>query len=151
MRIHGHREGEEGWPGVTGLPLRPGETEGPSPRVRTPSLAVSGTAYHSSLGRTPLGTPYVLSRNLSPNLLNRASPLAFNAAHSSVGADGPDPFAHGVDVQISNLDYRLSRKELQQLMQEAFSRHGKVSFHCLCCLCSSPCCISRCARLTHHT
>uniref|UniRef100_A0A8C2S768 Meiosis regulator and mRNA stability factor 1 n=1 Tax=Capra hircus TaxID=9925 RepID=A0A8C2S768_CAPHI len=27
---------------------------------------------------------------------------------------------------ISNLDYRLSRKELQQLMQEAFSRHGKV-------------------------
>nr|XP_020727878.1 meiosis arrest female protein 1 isoform X3 [Odocoileus virginianus texanus] len=66
------------------------------------------------------------SRSLSPNLLNRASPLAFNAAHSSVGADCPDPFAHGVDVQISNLDYRLSRKELQQLMQEAFSRHGKV-------------------------
>uniref|UniRef100_A0A8C2S8E4 Meiosis regulator and mRNA stability factor 1 n=1 Tax=Capra hircus TaxID=9925 RepID=A0A8C2S8E4_CAPHI len=29
-------------------------------------------------------------------------------------------------VVISNLDYRLSRKELQQLMQEAFSRHGKV-------------------------
>ncbi|KAM9725860.1 meiosis regulator and mRNA stability factor 1 isoform 3-T3 [Dama dama] len=66
------------------------------------------------------------SRSLSPNLLNRASPLAFNAVHSSVGADCPDPFAHGVDVQISNLDYRLSRKELQQLMQEAFSRHGKV-------------------------
>ena len=73
-------------------------------------------------------TRYVLSRSLSPNLLNRASPLAFNAAHSSVGADCPDPFAHGVDVQISNLDYRLSRKELQQLMQEAFSRHGKVTF-----------------------
>ncbi|XP_027384013.1 meiosis regulator and mRNA stability factor 1 isoform X2 [Bos indicus x Bos taurus] len=73
----------------------------------------------------------IASRQVSPLLTaqpwsSRASPLAFNAAHSSVGADGPDPFAHGVDVQISNLDYRLSRKELQQLMQEAFSRHGKV-------------------------
>ncbi|XP_055417417.1 meiosis regulator and mRNA stability factor 1 isoform X3 [Bubalus kerabau] len=73
----------------------------------------------------------IASRQVSPLLTaqpwsSRASPLAFNAAHSSVGADCPDPFAHGVDVQISNLDYRLSRKELQQLMQEAFSRHGKV-------------------------
>ena len=51
---------EEGWPGVTGLLLRPGETEGPGPRVSMPSLAVSGTAYHSSLGRTPLGTPVTL-------------------------------------------------------------------------------------------
>lgn len=74
---------------------------------------------------------YVLSRSMSPNLLNRASPLAFNAANSSVGADCPDPFANGADIQISNLDYRLSRKELQQLMQEAFSRHGKVTFSLL--------------------
>ncbi|KAM9584123.1 meiosis regulator and mRNA stability factor 1 isoform 3-T4 [Trichechus inunguis] len=65
-------------------------------------------------------------RNVSPNLLNRASPLAFNIANSSSGADCPDPFANGADIQISNIDYRLSRKELQQLMQEAFSRHGKV-------------------------
>lgn len=64
---------------------------------------------------------------MSPNLLNRASPLAFNVANSSVGADSPDPFANGADVQISNIDYRLSRKELQQLLQEAFSRHGKVT------------------------
>ncbi|XP_007954668.1 meiosis regulator and mRNA stability factor 1 [Orycteropus afer afer] len=66
------------------------------------------------------------SRSMSPNLLNRASPLAFNIANSSSGADCPDPFANGADIQISNIDYRLSRKELQQLMQEAFSRHGKV-------------------------
>ncbi|XP_026898990.1 meiosis regulator and mRNA stability factor 1 isoform X8 [Acinonyx jubatus] len=65
-------------------------------------------------------------RSMSPNLLNRASPLAFNIANSSIGADSPDPFANGADIQISNIDYRLSRKELQQLMQEAFSRHGKV-------------------------
>ncbi|XP_055265521.1 meiosis regulator and mRNA stability factor 1 isoform X2 [Moschus berezovskii] len=73
----------------------------------------------------------IASRQVSPLLTaqpwsSRASPLTFNAAHSSVGADCTDPFAHGVDVQISNLDYRLSRKELQQLVQEAFSRHGKV-------------------------
>ncbi|XP_016051724.1 PREDICTED: meiosis arrest female protein 1 isoform X2 [Miniopterus natalensis] len=47
-------------------------------------------------------------------------------ANSSIGAKCPDPFANGADIQISNIDYRVSRKELQQLMQEAFSRHGKV-------------------------
>lgn len=66
------------------------------------------------------------SRSLSPNLSNRASPLAFNLASSSSGASHPDPFANGADIQVSNVDYRLSRKELQQLIQEAFSRHGKV-------------------------
>ncbi|XP_047636403.1 meiosis regulator and mRNA stability factor 1 isoform X4 [Phacochoerus africanus] len=66
------------------------------------------------------------SRSMSLNPFNRASPLAFNVANSSVAADCPDPFANGADIQISNIDYRLSRKELQQLMQEAFSRHGKV-------------------------
>ncbi|XP_015101434.1 meiosis regulator and mRNA stability factor 1 isoform X5 [Vicugna pacos] len=75
----------------------------------------------------PLLTPQSWSsRSMSPNLLNRASPLAFNVASSSISADCPDPFANGADIQISNIDYRLSRKELQQLMQEAFSRHGKV-------------------------
>jgi hypothetical protein len=70
----------------------------------------------------------VFSRSMSPNLLNRASPLAFNVATSNSGADCPDPFANGADIQVSNIDYRLSRKELQQLIQEAFSRHGKVPF-----------------------
>ncbi|XP_063479783.1 meiosis regulator and mRNA stability factor 1 isoform X16 [Symphalangus syndactylus] len=66
------------------------------------------------------------SRSMSPNLFNRASPLAFNIANSSTEGDCPDPFANGADVQVSNIDYRLSRKELQQLLQEAFARHGKV-------------------------
>ncbi|XP_062955756.1 meiosis regulator and mRNA stability factor 1 isoform X3 [Cynocephalus volans] len=66
------------------------------------------------------------SRSVSPNLLNRASPLAFNVASSSSGADCLDPYANGADIQVSNIDYRLSRKELQQLVHEAFSRHGKV-------------------------
>ncbi|XP_072466432.1 meiosis regulator and mRNA stability factor 1 isoform X5 [Notamacropus eugenii] len=65
------------------------------------------------------------SRSGSPNLLNRASPLTFSITNPS-STDCPDPFANGADIQISNIDYRLSRKELQQVMQEAFSRHGKV-------------------------
>ncbi|XP_054990714.1 meiosis regulator and mRNA stability factor 1 isoform X2 [Sorex araneus] len=79
----------------------------------------------------PLHAPQAWSRSVSPSLLNRASPLAFNVAGSSGsggggGGDCPDPFVNGADVQVSNLDYRLSRKELQQLLLEAFSRHGKV-------------------------
>uniref|UniRef100_A0A4W3IHA5 Meiosis regulator and mRNA stability factor 1 n=1 Tax=Callorhinchus milii TaxID=7868 RepID=A0A4W3IHA5_CALMI len=54
------------------------------------------------------------SRNLSPSLSNRSSPLS------------ADPFANGADIQISNLDYRMSRKELQQILHDIFSRHGKV-------------------------
>ncbi|XP_057342950.1 meiosis regulator and mRNA stability factor 1 isoform X2 [Manis pentadactyla] len=73
----------------------------------------------------------IASRQVGPLLTSqswssRTSPLAFNIANSSIGADCPDPFANGADIQISNIDYRVSRKELQQLMQEAFSRHGKV-------------------------
>nr|XP_056722224.1 meiosis regulator and mRNA stability factor 1 [Euleptes europaea] len=66
------------------------------------------------------------SRSVSPNLSNRSSPLTFNIISHSSSTEGPDPFANGTDIQVSNLDYRLSRKELQQILQEAFSRHGKV-------------------------
>ncbi|XP_015265164.1 PREDICTED: meiosis arrest female protein 1 [Gekko japonicus] len=66
------------------------------------------------------------SRSVSPNLSNRSSPLTFNIINHSSSTEGPDPFANGTDIQVSNLDYRLSRKELQQILQETFSRHGKV-------------------------
>ncbi|XP_068002974.1 meiosis regulator and mRNA stability factor 1 isoform X5 [Melanerpes formicivorus] len=66
------------------------------------------------------------SRSMSPNLSNRSSPLTFNVVNHTSGTDCPDPFANGADIQVSNLDYRLSRKELQQNLQEIFSRHGKV-------------------------
>uniref|UniRef100_A0A2K6N967 Meiosis regulator and mRNA stability factor 1 n=1 Tax=Rhinopithecus roxellana TaxID=61622 RepID=A0A2K6N967_RHIRO len=56
----------------------------------------------------------------------QVSPLLASQSWSSSGANCPDPFANGADVQVSNIDYRLSRKELQQLLQEAFARHGKV-------------------------
>nr|XP_005307626.1 meiosis regulator and mRNA stability factor 1 isoform X2 [Chrysemys picta bellii] len=66
------------------------------------------------------------SRSMSPNLSNRSSPLAFNIVNHTSGTDCLDPFANGADIQISNIDYRLSRKELQQILQEIFSRYGKV-------------------------
>ncbi|KAF1561422.1 UNVERIFIED_CONTAM: Meiosis regulator and mRNA stability factor 1, partial [Eudyptes pachyrhynchus] len=66
------------------------------------------------------------SRSMSPNLSNRSSPLTFNVVNHTSGTDCLDPFANGADIQISNIDYRLSRKELQQNLQETFSRHGKV-------------------------
>ncbi|XP_014376287.1 meiosis regulator and mRNA stability factor 1 isoform X5 [Alligator sinensis] len=66
------------------------------------------------------------SRSMSPNLSNRSSPLTFNIINQISGTDSPDPFANGADIHISNIDYRLSRKELQQILQDIFSRHGKV-------------------------
>uniref|UniRef100_A0A8D0GSX9 Meiosis regulator and mRNA stability factor 1 n=1 Tax=Sphenodon punctatus TaxID=8508 RepID=A0A8D0GSX9_SPHPU len=59
------------------------------------------------------------SRQLSPLLMSQN-------CWTSRGAECPDPFANGADIQISNIDYRLSRKDLQQTLQEIFSRHGKV-------------------------
>ncbi|VFV39964.1 limkain-b1-like [Lynx pardinus] len=107
--------------------------ENPCPRSVT-----SSPVENKEKEETPFQVSYpsafsklITSRQVSPLLAaqswsSRASPLAFNMANSSIGADSPDPFANGADIQISNIDYRLSRKELQHLMQEAFSRHGKV-------------------------
>ncbi|XP_014651814.1 PREDICTED: meiosis arrest female protein 1 isoform X1 [Ceratotherium simum simum] len=110
---------------VTSSPVEKKDKEETTFQVSYPS-AFSKLIASRQVG--PLLTPQSWSsrRSMSPNLLHRASPLAFNIANSGFGADCPDPFANGADIQISNIDYRLSRKELQQLMQEAFSRHGKV-------------------------
>ncbi|KAG8145599.1 hypothetical protein E2320_012115 [Naja naja] len=73
------------------------------------------------------------SRQHSPILIfqscwsSRSSPLTLNVTNSSSHTDCPDPFANGVDIQISNLDYRLSRKELQQTLQDTFTKHGEIS------------------------
>ncbi|XP_030069492.1 meiosis regulator and mRNA stability factor 1 isoform X2 [Microcaecilia unicolor] len=64
------------------------------------------------------------SRSLSPSLSNRSSPLTFGSQDST---EYPaDPFANGADIQISNLDYRMSRKDLQQTLHDIFSKHGRV-------------------------
>nr|XP_060504575.1 meiosis regulator and mRNA stability factor 1 isoform X6 [Panthera onca] len=110
---------------VTSSPVENKEKEETPFQVSYPS-AFSKLITSRQVSPLLAAQPWSSRRSMSPNLLNRASPLAFNIANSSIGADSPDPFANGADIQISNIDYRLSRKELQQLMQEAFSRHGKV-------------------------
>ncbi|KAG8558255.1 hypothetical protein GDO81_016929 [Engystomops pustulosus] len=64
------------------------------------------------------------SRNMSPSVSNCSSPLL----SPQTGATEPsaDPFANGADIQIGNLDYRRSRKELLQTLRDVFSRHGKL-------------------------
>ncbi|KAM5130829.1 meiosis regulator and mRNA stability factor 1 isoform 6-T6 [Callospermophilus lateralis] len=110
---------------VTSSPVEKKDREETVFRVSYPSAF---SELMASRRVSPLLTspPWTPSRSMSPNFLNRASPLAFSVADPSSGADRPDPFANGADIQVSNVDYRLSRKELQQLLQEAFSRHGKV-------------------------
>ncbi|XP_075422230.1 meiosis regulator and mRNA stability factor 1 isoform X2 [Ascaphus truei] len=64
------------------------------------------------------------SRSLSPSLSNCSSPLS---VYQSGCADySVDPFANGADIQIGNLDYRMSRKDLQQTLHDIFFRHGKI-------------------------
>ncbi|XP_040297573.1 meiosis regulator and mRNA stability factor 1 isoform X2 [Bufo bufo] len=64
------------------------------------------------------------SRNLSPNVSNCSSPLL--TTHTGATDPSADPFANGADIQIGNLDYRRSRKELLQTLRDIFSRHGKL-------------------------
>ncbi|XP_014442569.1 meiosis regulator and mRNA stability factor 1 isoform X3 [Tupaia chinensis] len=110
---------------VTSSPIEKKDKEESVFQVSYPS-AFSKLIASRQVGPLLTSQSWSSRRSMSPNLLNRASPLAFSVANVSGGADCPDPYANGADVQVSNIDYRLSRKELQQLMQEAFSRHGKV-------------------------
>ncbi|XP_058891564.1 meiosis regulator and mRNA stability factor 1-like isoform X2 [Acipenser ruthenus] len=67
------------------------------------------------------------SRSGSPCLSNRSSPLTTPTRnHSPCPEATQGPFANGVDIQVANLDYRLSRKDLQQLLHDTFSKHGRV-------------------------
>ncbi|XP_019905348.2 meiosis regulator and mRNA stability factor 1 isoform X3 [Esox lucius] len=73
------------------------------------------------------------SRSASPCASSRSSPLigppprgASSSPCRPEGSPALEPFSDGVDLQVANLDYRMSRKELQQCLYEAFSRHGRV-------------------------
>lgn len=64
-------------------------------------------------------------RSASPCLSSRSSPLL--AAPRSPCPEGPsEPFSDGAEVQVANLDYRMSRKDLQQTLHDTFSRYGRV-------------------------
>uniref|UniRef100_A0A6Q2YIT7 Meiosis regulator and mRNA stability factor 1 n=1 Tax=Esox lucius TaxID=8010 RepID=A0A6Q2YIT7_ESOLU len=82
--------------------------------------SVSDSEHHveRGSGEFQVSTPSAFSkltihRTFSPLVLSHGSPAL-------------EPFSDGVDLQVANLDYRMSRKELQQCLYEAFSRHGRV-------------------------
>ncbi|KAG8432951.1 hypothetical protein GDO86_017279 [Hymenochirus boettgeri] len=111
-------------------PCSRSNTNSPQERIEEVSFQISNPSAFSKLTESRQSSPLRSSqsgwssRSLSPSLSNRSSPITTNqtgaADHSS------DPFANGADIQIGNLDYRMSRKELQQTLHDIFSRHGKL-------------------------
>ncbi|XP_032896172.1 meiosis regulator and mRNA stability factor 1 isoform X2 [Amblyraja radiata] len=91
---------------------------------------ISSPSAFSKLTISRHNTPPIMchgswsARSLSPSLSNRSSPLSTTQNHYPDAQT--DPFANGADVQVSNLDYRMSRKELHQILHDIFFRHGKV-------------------------
>uniref|UniRef100_A0AAY3ZYU8 Meiosis regulator and mRNA stability factor 1 n=1 Tax=Denticeps clupeoides TaxID=299321 RepID=A0AAY3ZYU8_9TELE len=72
----------------------------------------------------PAEKPRSPRRSGSPSLSNHSSPL--NAPSYSPCPDSSEPFSDGADIQVANIDYRMSRKELQQILLDTFSKHGRV-------------------------
>ncbi|XP_051562523.1 meiosis regulator and mRNA stability factor 1 isoform X4 [Myxocyprinus asiaticus] len=92
--------------------------------VSTPS-AFSKLSLQRSFSPIMLSQSSWSSRSASPCLSNRSSPLS--VASPSNCAEGPlEPFSDGADVQVTNLDYRMSRKDLQQILRDTFAKHGRV-------------------------
>ncbi|XP_068606973.1 meiosis regulator and mRNA stability factor 1 [Brachionichthys hirsutus] len=93
-------------------------------QISTPS-AFSKLNLHKSFSPLVLSQGSWSSRSASPCLSSRSSPLL--AASLSPCPEGPpEPFSDGADVQVANLDYRMSRKDLQQALHDLFSRSGRV-------------------------
>ncbi|XP_016109843.1 meiosis arrest female protein 1 homolog isoform X5 [Sinocyclocheilus grahami] len=90
-------------------------------QVSTPS-AFSKLSLQRNFSPMMLSQSSWSSRSASPCLSNRSSPLS--APSPSICAD--EPFSDGVDVQVTNLDYRMSRKDLQQILRDVFAKHGRV-------------------------
>uniref|UniRef100_A0A4W5M034 Meiosis regulator and mRNA stability factor 1 n=1 Tax=Hucho hucho TaxID=62062 RepID=A0A4W5M034_9TELE len=57
-----------------------------------------------------------------------STPSAFSKLTllKTFSSSASEPFSDGADLQVANLDYRMSRKELQQSLHDSFSRHGPV-------------------------
>uniref|UniRef100_A0A8C2IBB9 Meiosis regulator and mRNA stability factor 1 n=1 Tax=Cyprinus carpio TaxID=7962 RepID=A0A8C2IBB9_CYPCA len=67
-----------------------------------------------------------LQRNFSPMMLSQSS-WSSRGSSPCLSNHGPaEPFSDGVDVQVTNLDYRMSRKDLQQILRDVFAKHGRV-------------------------
>lgn len=107
--------------------------ESPVQRVsrNSPEFQVSTPSAFSKLSLQRTFSPTVLSqgswssRSMSPSLSSRSSPLLV-PPRSPCPHGFSEPFSDGADIQVANLDYRMSRKELQQILRDTFSKHGRV-------------------------
>uniref|UniRef100_A0A8C8IRD6 Meiosis regulator and mRNA stability factor 1 n=1 Tax=Oncorhynchus tshawytscha TaxID=74940 RepID=A0A8C8IRD6_ONCTS len=87
-----------------------------------------------SSGEFQISTPSAFSKltlhkTFSASVLSQPQGLSQGSCSSPclpVGPQASEPFSDGADLQVANLDYRMSRKELQQSLHDAFSRHGQV-------------------------
>ncbi|XP_041640197.1 meiosis regulator and mRNA stability factor 1 isoform X4 [Cheilinus undulatus] len=128
--------------GFTGEPMYRKRREGSNPRSVTESpveqmdrssaeFQISTPSAFSKLNLHRSFSPLVLSqgswssRSVSPCLSSRSSPL-LTAPRSPHPERPPEPFSDGAEIQVANLDYRMSRKDLQQTLRETFSRYGQV-------------------------
>ncbi|KAM9483472.1 meiosis regulator and mRNA stability factor 1 isoform 2-T3 [Clarias gariepinus] len=93
-------------------------------QVSTPS-AFSKLNLHTSFSPLMFSQGSWSSRSASPCLSNRSSPLSV-PSRSPCPDSQTEPFSDGADIQVANLDYRMSRKELQQILLDTFAKHGRV-------------------------
>ncbi|KAM8842273.1 meiosis regulator and mRNA stability factor 1 isoform 3-T4 [Synchiropus picturatus] len=93
-------------------------------KISTPS-AFSKLNLHRSFSPLVLSQSSWSSRSASPCLSSRSSPL-LSAPRSPCPEGRQEPFSDGAEILVANLDYRLSRKDLQQTLLNIFSRFGRV-------------------------
>ncbi|KAM3624258.1 uncharacterized protein V6R79_021181 [Siganus canaliculatus] len=93
-------------------------------QISTPS-AFSKLNLHRSFSPLMLSQGSWSSRSASPCLSSRSSPL-LAAPRSPCPEGSAEPFQDGAEIQVANLDYRMSRKDLQQTLHDTFSRYGRV-------------------------
>lgn len=92
-------------------------------QISTPS-AFSKLNLQGSFSPLVLSQGSWSSRSASPCLSSRSSPLL--APPRSPCPETAEPFSDGAEVQVGNLDYRMSRKDLQQTLHDTFFRYGQV-------------------------
>uniref|UniRef100_A0A8C6LG29 Meiosis regulator and mRNA stability factor 1 n=1 Tax=Nothobranchius furzeri TaxID=105023 RepID=A0A8C6LG29_NOTFU len=109
---------------VTESPVDQRERNSGEFQISTPS-AFSKLNLHRSFSPLVVSPGSWSSRSGSPCLSSRSSPL-LATPRSSRPEGPPDPFSEGAEVQVANLDYRMSRKELQQTLHDTFCRYGQV-------------------------
>ncbi|XP_016890740.1 meiosis regulator and mRNA stability factor 1 isoform X3 [Cynoglossus semilaevis] len=109
---------------VTESPMNQGERGSGEFQISTPS-AFSKLNLHRSFSPLVLSQGSWSSRSASPCLSSRSSPI-LTVSRSPCPESQQEPFSEGAEIQVGNLDYRMSRKDLQQMLHDGFARYGRV-------------------------